>query len=324
MPKSNIRKELNGENSKFVFAVAPTFTQDAADGNKKRMFAGVAYSGELIQNHFYWGNVIFDLASIALPEKLPALIDHDRGQRCGYVTESAITEATGFTVKGVLLSNPHGQAVAQESDEGFPWQMSVHINPGSVEEVAPGTTIVVNGRNVTGPAVVFRNSTLTEVSFTATGWDSNTAAVAMSRGGDQQPTTTGEPSMTPEEIAAMQQENAALKASNTALVAERDSAQATLKEFSVSARQTAIEQLFKDTGREFEANSEDVKAFAAMPDDAFAFTAKMLREAAKAPLDNASNAHLFSHAAGAGATPAPVVANPLLADAETRSKQFAR
>ena len=30
------------------------------------MFAGVAYSGELIQNHFYWGNVIFDLASIAL------------------------------------------------------------------------------------------------------------------------------------------------------------------------------------------------------------------------------------------------------------------
>lgn len=324
MPNPNTRKELNGENSKFIFAVQPTFTQDPAGGTKKRLFSGVAYSGEVIQNHYYWGNVVFDLSTITLPAKLPALIDHDRGQRCGYVTESAISDATGFTVKGVLLTNAHGQAVAQDSDEGFPWQMSVHINPGSIEEVASGTTITVNGRVMTGPVIVFRNSTLSEVSFTATGWDSNTSAAAMSRGGDTTP-SKGDDTMDLQQalarVAALEAEATSLKASNATLTTDLESAKASLKQFSAATRATEIQRLFSDTGREFKADSDEVKAFAGMPDDAFAFTAKMLREQVS---KNAPPAALFSHQAGQGAAPVATTANPLLADAKARATQFAK
>ena len=325
MPNPNTRKELNGENSKFIFAVQPTFTQDPAGGNKKRLFSGVAYSGEVIQNHFYWGNVVFDLSTITLPTKLPALIDHDRGQRCGYVTESSISDATGFTVQGVLLSNAHGQAVAQDSDEGFPWQMSVHINPGSIEEVAPGTTVAVNGRMLTGPVVVFRNSTLSEVSFTATGWDSNTSAAAMSRGGDNHSSSKGDDTMDLTQalarVAALEAEATSLKASNEKLTADLEGAQASLKQFSAAARATEIQRLFSDTGREFKADSDEVKALAGMPDDAFTFTAKMLREQVS---KNAPPAALFSHQAGQGEQPVATATNPLLADAKARATQFAK
>jgi hypothetical protein len=30
-----------------------------------------------------------------------------------------------LTIGGHLLSNKHGKAVAQDADDGFPWQMSV-------------------------------------------------------------------------------------------------------------------------------------------------------------------------------------------------------
>lgn len=327
MPNPNTSKVLNGENSKFTFAVQPTFTPATDPGSKKRLFSGVAYSGEVIKGHYYWGDVVFDMATITLPSRLPALIDHDRGQRCGYVTDSAITDATGFTVQGVLLSNEHGRAVAQDSDEGFPWQMSVHINPGSIEEVASGTTITVNGRTLVGPVVVFRNSTLSEVSFTATGWDSNTSAAAMSRGGDTTP-SKGDDTMDLQQalarVAALEAEATSLKASNEKLTTDLENAQASLKQFSAATRATEIQRLFSDTGREYKADSDEVKAFMGLPEDAFAFTANMLREQSA---KTAPPAGLFSHQAGLGTTsPAATApaANPLLADAQLRAAQFAK
>lgn len=325
MPNPNTSKELNCENSKFAFAVQPTFAPATDSGSKKRQFSGIAYSGEVIKGHYYWGDVVFDLATIAQPSKLPVLIDHDSGQRCGYVTESAISDATGFTVKGVLLSNEHGKAVAQDSDEGFPWQMSVHINPGSIEEVAPGITVAVNGRVLTGPVTVFRHSTLSEVSFTATGWDSNTSAAAMSRGGDNHSSPKGDDTMDLTQalarVAALEAEAASLKASNENLTTDLESAQASLKQFSAAARAAEIQRLFSDTGREFKADSEEVKALAGMPDDAFTFTAKMLREQAS---KSAPHAALFSHLADQGKPPVATTANPLLADAQARAAQFAK
>jgi hypothetical protein len=42
-----------------------------------------------------------------------------------------------------LLSNKYGQEVAQDSDEGYPWQMSVYIDPGSIEEVERGEVVLM-------------------------------------------------------------------------------------------------------------------------------------------------------------------------------------
>lgn len=335
MPKPTAR-QINEENSRFSVSNPMKFSTVETEGGagaKKRKFSGVAYSGEVIEDHWYWGNVIFDMSTMTVPAKLPALIDHSRSQRAGYVTESSIDNTTGFTVTGVLLSNEDGQAVAQDSDEGFPWQMSVHIEPRSIEEFAAGELVTVNGRQFTGPLTVFRNSTIVEVSFTATGQDSNTAAVAMSRGGVQQPSSTGDSLMTPEQIAAMQQENAALKASNATLTQERDAARTDLDKFSKERRTGDIKNLFSAIGREFKEDDAEVKAFSAMDQAGFDAMAGMLRSQFKKPegttTQQPNNPALFSHQAAQGQNPnqqqqSEADENSLLKDAEKRAAQFSK
>jgi hypothetical protein len=335
----NVTRKLNAENSQFSMQSAAHFGMTAgADAKTRRQFSGVAYSGEVIKKHWYWGDVVFDLHSMSVPSKLPALIDHDRGARCGYVLEHDISENAGLTVKGNLLSNTHGAAVAAESDEGFPWQMSVHIEPGSVEEVMSGSTVAVNGRSFAGPITVFRNSKIAEVSFTATGWDSNTSAAAMSRGGDSSHNPIGESSMDLQaalaRVAELEAEKTSLQASNTSLTSKVDTLSAELTKFSSDARTAAVTQLFSDIGRPApEAGKEDsaFKQFCEMPAEAFAATASIMRDqAAKAPATTAAPAlpsGLFGHVAtdGQALKPAPSGdVNPLLADAQNRATTFSK
>ncbi|MBZ0222303.1 MAG: hypothetical protein K8F35_04685 [Dokdonella sp.] len=114
----------------FDAASPLTLAATADSSDAPRVFAGVAYSGDVIRNHFFWGNVIFDLASTSAPERVPVLIEHDRAQRAG-VGQLAIGE--NIRIDGTLLANASGQAIASEADAGFPWQLSVHIEPGSAE-----------------------------------------------------------------------------------------------------------------------------------------------------------------------------------------------
>lgn len=329
-------KTLTADNRQFSLAAPLRFSEDTPNGQakRKRTFSGVAYSGEVIVGHWYWDNVVFDLSTMSVPDKLPALVDHDRAQRAGFVTSSDISNETGFTVSGTLLSNKAGESVAGESDEGFPWQMSVHINPGSIEEVGPGTTVFVNGRELPGPLTVFRNSTLSEVSFTATGWDANTSAAAMSRGGTNPQPPEGNDMDLKEALAKLataEADNATLKASNTQLTADVTAANAKLAQFSQDARTAAVKQLYADVGREYKADDADVVAFSKMSQEGFDATAKVLRDFGKtnAPAAPTLPAGLFSHAQGTTPTPtdpaaAAAAANPLLANAKDRATEFSK
>jgi hypothetical protein len=324
------KRKLNAENRQFTFAAQPKFSSDGEGAKRQRKFAGVAYSGEVITGHWYWDNVVFDLSTMSVPAKLPALIDHDRSARCGYVTASSIGNTDGLTVSGILLSNSHGSAVAEESDEGFPWQMSVHIEPGSVEEVLPGISTIVNGRNLVGPLMVFKNSKISEVSFTATGWDSNTSAAAMSRGGESSPSSSqGDSTMDlktlQDQVAALEADKKSLQASKDDLTTQLGTANEKLTKFSNEVRTGAVKQLFTDIGREYKDDDAQAKAFSVMPQDAFDATATVLREQFKKPAVDSS---LFSHTATGGGThatqtSAPAV-NPLMADAEKRNSQFSK
>ena len=323
MPSPTTRK-LTEDNSRFAVSSPMLFAvedvpSEGEDAQRKRTFSGVAYSGGVIADHWYWGNVVFDMSTMAVPPKLPALIDHNRSMRAGYVTNSDIDNTRGFTVNGVLLSNENGSAVAKDSDEGFPWQMSVHIEPASIEEFAPGEAAVVNGRNLVGPLTVFRNSTIVEVSFTATGHDPNTAAVAMSRGGVQQPSSTGEPTMTPEQIADLQKANAELKAASEKAIAD-------LAKFSKERRTADIKTLFSDIGREYKEDDADVLAFADMPQASFDAMGKMMRSQFKKP---EVPGNLFSHTATSGNNPnqnssTQVTEDALVKDAKRRAEQFSK
>lgn len=244
-----------------------------------RKCSGVCYSGDMLE-HQFWGQVIFDLATTSAPDPTPLLIGHDRDQRAGFATLS-IDPATGITVAdGTLLNNTAGLAVATESDQGFPWQMSVHIEPGSTEELKAGITASVNGRTVTGPCAIWRNNLIREVSFTPTGVDANTSAVALSAGtGARNPTRKESKMPTPEELQTQIDDlkaglKAGLKASNDALAAaERRAtdAEGALSAVKREARMGAVKDLFQAIGREF--SDAAAKPYLGMDDATFSAVA---------------------------------------------------
>lgn len=274
----------------------------ASEADAPRRFDGVAYSGEVIANHYFWGNVVFDLASTRAAERVPILIEHDRKQRAG-VGQLAIDQ--DIRISGTLLSNEHGTAVAAEADAGFPWQMSVHIEPGSVEEVAAGIETTINGRSLTGPLTIFRNGLIRETSFTPTGADSRTSARVFSDTGDIAiPVTPYEALPMSDEftqrITALEAELASAQAATTTANERAESAEAALTGIKASARAAEVKTLFTAIGREF--SEEAAAPFASMTDEQFAATAEMLKASApQAP------AHLFTEQATAGnGTPNPL------------------
>jgi hypothetical protein len=191
----------------FRFAAEAPATIAAGKEGAARRFEGVAYSGDVIKGHFYWGDVVFDLSSTKAAQKLPMLVGHDNEKIAGFSDSVKIGQQ--IDIAGALSSKtPFGQEVAALSDEGFPWQMSVRIEPAQVDEVGKGKSVQVNGRTFSGPITVFRNSVIREVSFTPTGWDAQTSATAMARG---IPSPDEGVTMTPEEIAALQAEAAKAK-----------------------------------------------------------------------------------------------------------------
>src|SRR5690606_32537707 len=64
------------------------------------------------------------------------------------------------------------------------WQMSIGASIEKVVFLEEGETASVNGRRVSGPAYIVRQSTLNEVSFVALGADDNTSAKVAANAAD--------------------------------------------------------------------------------------------------------------------------------------------
>lgn len=289
MPIKTLSKD-DATKAMYAFATLPNIGPATGDGaTKARRFSGIGYSGKVIPNHSWWGNVIFDLSSIQQPPKaFAALVNHDGDKIAGYIDEFELSDAEGVKIGGPLIyaDGYQGKYVADGSDAGFPWQMSVCIKPGSIEEVAAGTPITVNGQMLQGPLTVFRNSTLSEVSFTPTGWDSNTSAAAMSRANqqDQPPQLPDEGNtMTAQEQAEFDKAKADAAAATlraSQLEASLTTTQEQLKAIALTQRTSAVTQLFSDTKREFKADSAEVKTLMEMPEASFSVVAGLMRSQA--------------------------------------------
>lgn len=164
------------------FSAPCEFSAHAA--NTPRRFSGIAYSGDPITGHWYWDNVIFDLSTTTSAQKIPALVNHSPREIAGFADNIEINQ--NIVVSGDLSrSTDFGEYVEKLLDEGFPWQMSVSIDPGSIERLEVGTTVAVNGIDFNGPGHIFRNSKLSEVSFVPCGADDQTSVNAMSQNNDQ-------------------------------------------------------------------------------------------------------------------------------------------
>lgn len=294
-------KEEEHKPNQYCFQVGNLNVDQAEDGKKKRTFSGVAYSGEVITDHWYWDRIIFDLDSMQIKGRIPALLDHSTRQRAGAINSHSIDHQNGLTVSGDLMSNEFGTQVAQDSDDGFPWQMSVRIEPSAVEEIQAGASVTVNGKLHQGPITVFRGGRIREVSFCALGADDNTNAVAASHSPKQfnQPEDT--------DVTELEKAQAALKQAET----ERDAAQTELKKFKADKREDDIKTLETALNKQFSA--EEKKSYIDMDDTTFAFMSQQLKQFSagnqqppaapqtqQTPGVNPVFAHLFSHQANGG------------------------
>ncbi|UOP00538.1 hypothetical protein [Kingella potus] len=183
---------------------APWQLAPLEEATQPRRFSGIAHSGKPFGSGMW--KTVMDFEGIRLKDKTAVLIDHDGRQRAGVCTLSVVSD--GLKAEGVLLDNEYGQAVARESDAGFPWEMSVYVQAGRVEELPVGASATVNGHTLAGPMLVMRGCTIREVSFTAVGVDGNTHAAALSGLIPESPNQAGKDckmSMTPEEKAEFDQ-----------------------------------------------------------------------------------------------------------------------
>ena len=292
MPEED--KKPKNEQDQFCFQLGQVSVDKPEDGKKKRTFSGVAYSGEAITDHWYWDKVVFDLDSIQIKGRIPALLEHRTSQRAGAINSHSVSHAEGLKIEGNLLSNEFGTQVAQDSDDDFPWQMSVRIYPATVEEVKEGS-VIVNGRTFQAPVAVFRGGRIREVSFCALGADDNTNAVAASHS----PKNFNQPEDT--DVTELEKAQAKI----TELTGQVNTLTEQNKQFAAAKREAEITALGKDLGKEFSA--EDIAEMKTLDESTFAFSAKQLRQFSgtkppeqKTPGTNPALAHLFSHQAIGG------------------------
>ena len=277
--------EMNEERSKLLFNASSMEVLQPEGESKKRKFKGVAYAGGRVDGHWYWGRsgVVFDLDGIEIDKPTALLEEHFSSGRVGVVKQVSTTGK--IEVEGDFLSNTKAKEIVQDSDDGFPFQMSMYIDPGSIEEVSNGKSVVVNGQTFKGPITVFRQNRIREFTICTTGADRNTSINAFS--GKQQ--TKQEDTNVTELEQAKEAQKQAEK--------QRDDALAELNKFKADQRAENIASLQKELNTTFSA--EDLKSYTDMDDAVFAFTAKQLRQFSgkQEPQKQGLPSQLFSHQA---------------------------
>ena len=265
-----------------------------------RQFSGVAYSGGLL-SHGYWGQVIFDLSTTQCAEKTPMLLEHNRDKRIGFTKTVDINNQ--ISIEGILLSNPDALALIKDADEGFPFQQSVHIDPANIRQIAEGVMETINGIEVTGPATVFENSTIREISFTPTGVDANTPTKIFSLNQDKfMPDNK-------EELAALNTQVSELKASVDAATLRAETAETALADNQKQQREYAIGDLEKVLDKTF--SDEEKTTLFSLDAAGFKLFSSQAKPAAQTP--NIPYSFFSASSAPAGAAGPGCAAGPVAA-----------
>lgn len=290
--------ETKEEQGKYLFSLSAVDIVPQVEGDKKRTFKGTAYGGGRVDGHWFWGRngVVFDLEGIEIPTPTPLLEEHFSTSRVGVVKEVGINQ--NITVTGDFLRNTKAREVVDDADDGYPFQMSMFIDPGSVEEVGQGVSVVVNGQTFTGPVAVFRNNRIREFTICSTGADRTTSVNAFSA----KPGTTNQPTEDTD-VTELEKAQAAQKQAEK----ERDDALADLKKFKADKREEDIKVLETALNKQFSA--EEKTSYTNMDDTSFAFMSQQLTQFSAGNQPPAGQQqqqipshfqHLFTHQATGG------------------------
>jgi hypothetical protein len=164
------------------------FYSDGSGGQTERLDM-VAYSGSVIEDHWYWGNLVIDLSGGQFPrEKYPILEDHLEDAKIAFTGPPTVNE-NGLCIdpaSTVFVDTEESLKFRTISKQGFPYQSSIYGIPLEVEEVPEGQVTEVNGFEFTGPGNIWRSWEFMEASVCVFGWDRNTSSAAFRKDADTQ------------------------------------------------------------------------------------------------------------------------------------------
>ena len=189
---------------KFMFSENP---------DEKPKASMVGYSGGIIENHWWWGNLVIDLAGMSFPKaKYPALRDHDTGKIVGFFKKPDVSQNKLVIEEVELVDTEHADEFVKLSKQGVPFEASIYAQPSEIQRLGEDEYADVNGFKFKGPGTIWRKSKFKECSVCVFGYDSKTSSVAMNEDAEtldlsstivhagQKPTSSEEPIMTLKEL----------------------------------------------------------------------------------------------------------------------------
>lgn len=154
------------------------------DGKIKKL-SMTAYSGKIIPNHWYWGDLAIDTNGMKFAKpQLPILHDHMTDEKIGFGTFVINDKHEVVADETTFVDTPFAEEFIKLSGQGFPYEASIQGKPTKIVRLAEGEVTEVNGYTMKGPGTVWRESVLKECSVCTFGADGNTKSVAMSENED--------------------------------------------------------------------------------------------------------------------------------------------
>jgi hypothetical protein len=153
----------------------------AADEAATPTFELVAYTGASIRQGWSRNPLVVDLAQIDASRPIPILYAHGKELPLLDSVIGKSLEATNdgnqLLLRGELIrGTPAGDKLIALAKAGVPLQASIGADVGSIENIAAGAVVTVNGREFPGPISVARGAVLRETSVVLFGADSATSA----------------------------------------------------------------------------------------------------------------------------------------------------
>lgn len=131
-------------------------------------------------DHWLFGQLSIDLASARWKERVPVLFDHDAREPVGVAESLAVQPGVGLVANGYWLQNATADRILEAARQGFPWEASIEARPKTIAEVSEGMRASVNGHEINGPAAVFEDTYIRELTVCALGADDLTSTEALS------------------------------------------------------------------------------------------------------------------------------------------------
>lgn len=177
MDKDTSKKVINKSALCLSEPLKPVFS--GADVEKPDGMTMLAYSGKIIPNHYFWGDLAIDVKGIKFPKDVyPILEDHNTEKKIGFSTKPIIIDNALHMEEITLLETNYAYDFVHNSKAGFPYQASIYAEPSKIEEVEEGKTAKVNGYELKGPGTIWRECALKESSVCTFGYDSKTSSKA--------------------------------------------------------------------------------------------------------------------------------------------------